>query len=298
MENIRLAFQGIWGHKMRSFLTMLGIIIGIAAIITIVSTIQGTNEQIKQNPIGSGSNVVTVQLCQGEYQYDLTYNPLPPNVRVIREETRSAIAVADLGNSYALKRGQPVIALGRPVGTDNGLAYGEVTSLGDTIALTDCRYIRVTTDIYGSSDGSGFLIDLDGRFVGIIEPAYAPEGSSTVAAVAISPVKAVIERITNNQAISYLGIHGDNVTSQLSADTGIPIGVYVTGVEAGSPADGAGLQVADVITGINEDTVNSMEAYQRLLMAKNPGDEVTLTVQRLGAEGFVPIEFTMTVGGM
>ncbi len=45
-ENIHLAFQGIWSHKMRSVLTMLGIIIGIAAIITIVSTIQGTNELI------------------------------------------------------------------------------------------------------------------------------------------------------------------------------------------------------------------------------------------------------------
>ena len=216
----------------------------------------------------------------------------------IRAETRSALTVADLGNSYALKRGQPVIAIGRPVGTDNGLAYGEVTSLGDTIALTDCRYIRVTTDIYGSSDGSGFLIDLDGRFVGIIEPAYAPEGSNTVAAIAISPVKAVIERITNNEEISYLGIRGDNVTSQLSADTGIPIGVYVTGFDENSPAAVAGLQVADVITGINEDTVNSMEAYQRLLMAKRPGEEITLVVQRLGAEGFVPIEFTMTVSGV
>ena len=47
LENINLAFQGVWSHKLRSFLTMLGIIIGIAAIITIVSTIQGTNEQIK-----------------------------------------------------------------------------------------------------------------------------------------------------------------------------------------------------------------------------------------------------------
>ena len=46
LENIRLAFGGIWSHKMRSFLTMLGIIIGIAAIIAIVSTIQGTNDQI------------------------------------------------------------------------------------------------------------------------------------------------------------------------------------------------------------------------------------------------------------
>ena len=56
LENIRLSFQGIWSHKMRSFLTMLGIIIGIGAIIAIVSTIQGTNEQIKQNLIGAGNN--------------------------------------------------------------------------------------------------------------------------------------------------------------------------------------------------------------------------------------------------
>ena len=47
LENIHLAFEGIWSHKLRSILTMLGIIIGIAAIITIVSTIKGTNEQIK-----------------------------------------------------------------------------------------------------------------------------------------------------------------------------------------------------------------------------------------------------------
>ena len=44
-ENIRLAFQGIWSHKMRSFLTMLGIIIGIASIIAIVSTIKGTSDK-------------------------------------------------------------------------------------------------------------------------------------------------------------------------------------------------------------------------------------------------------------
>lgn len=79
-ENIRLAFQGIWGHKMRSVLTMLGIIIGIAAIITIVSTIQGTNEQIKENLIGAGNNVVTVQLNEGSYPYDMAWNGNPDGV--------------------------------------------------------------------------------------------------------------------------------------------------------------------------------------------------------------------------
>ncbi len=87
-ENIRLAFQGIWSHKMRSVLTMLGIIIGIAAIITIVSTIQGTNEQIKENLIGAGNNVVTVQLNQDGYVYDLSWNAIPGEVKVITEETR------------------------------------------------------------------------------------------------------------------------------------------------------------------------------------------------------------------
>ena len=87
-ENIRLAFQGIWAHKMRSVLTMLGIIIGIAAIITIVSTIKGTNEQIKENLIGAGNNVVTVQLNQSGYSYDMSWNGIPSGVRTITEETR------------------------------------------------------------------------------------------------------------------------------------------------------------------------------------------------------------------
>ncbi len=91
MENIRLAFQGIWSHKLRSFLTMLGIIIGIASIITIVSTIKGTNEQIKQNLIGSGGNVVTVQLYQGGNPYDLAYNPLPPGVKVLAPSVKDAL---------------------------------------------------------------------------------------------------------------------------------------------------------------------------------------------------------------
>ena len=91
VENIRLALQGVWSHKLRSVLTMLGIIIGIAAIITIVSTIQGTNEQIKENLIGAGNNVVTVQLNQDGNPYDLSWNPIPTGVRTITEETRQEL---------------------------------------------------------------------------------------------------------------------------------------------------------------------------------------------------------------
>lgn len=91
IENIALSFQGVWSHKLRSFLTMLGIIIGIASIITIVSTIKGTNEQIKENLIGAGSNVVTVKLTQDGYEADLAYSSLPEGVTVIDEETRAEL---------------------------------------------------------------------------------------------------------------------------------------------------------------------------------------------------------------
>ena len=83
LENIRLSLQGIFSHKVRSILTMLGIIIGIAAIIAIVSTIKGTNEQIKNNLIGSGNNTVQVQLYQGDGTYDFGYQSPPANVPVL-----------------------------------------------------------------------------------------------------------------------------------------------------------------------------------------------------------------------
>lgn len=91
IENIRLSFQGIWSHKMRSFLTMLGIIIGIASIISIVSTIKGTNEQIKKNLIGSGTNTVQIQLYQGDYQYEMLYSGLPDGIPVRDETTMEKI---------------------------------------------------------------------------------------------------------------------------------------------------------------------------------------------------------------
>ena len=69
LQSFKLAIKSIWSNKMRSFLTMLGIIIGIASIISIVSTIKGTNEQIKKNLIGSGTNTVQIQLYQGDYPY-------------------------------------------------------------------------------------------------------------------------------------------------------------------------------------------------------------------------------------
>ena len=90
-ENLRLAFRGIWTHKLRSFLTMLGIIIGIAAIIAIVSTIEGTNQQIKENLIGSGSNTVDIQLYQNDWPMDLSYTEPPYGIPCVSDSVLDEI---------------------------------------------------------------------------------------------------------------------------------------------------------------------------------------------------------------
>ena len=90
-ENIRLSFQGIWSHKMRSFLTMLGIIIGIAAIIAIVSTIKGTSEQIKDNLVGSGDNLVDIKMYSSDWEYVSGQDTTPEGVPMIDETIKQEI---------------------------------------------------------------------------------------------------------------------------------------------------------------------------------------------------------------
>lgn len=132
IENIRLSFQGIWSHKMRSFLTMLGIIIGIASIISIVSTIKGTNEQIKKNLIGSGTNTVQVQLYQGDYQYEMLYNGLPDGIPVSDDTTLEKIkAVKNVEDAafYTVRSDY-----------DNSVYYGNNSISGSQIYGVDNNY--------------------------------------------------------------------------------------------------------------------------------------------------------------
>lgn len=91
IENLRISIQGIWSHKMRSFLTMLGIIIGIASIIAIVSTIKGTSEQIKEDLIGSGNNTVTISLYNGDNTYDAEYSSGNTNPPLLTEELKQEV---------------------------------------------------------------------------------------------------------------------------------------------------------------------------------------------------------------
>ena len=126
LENIRLSFQGIWSHKMRSFLTMLGIIIGIASIISIVSTIKGTSEQIKENLIGAGNNTITVSLYDGDSAYDAEYSGSQSQAPILttqqKEEIREMEQVENASFYYSRTYAESIYY--GEAGLDGGQVYG------------------------------------------------------------------------------------------------------------------------------------------------------------------------------
>ena len=146
-ENIALALQGVWSHKLRSVLTMLGIIIGIASIITIVATIKGTNDQIKNNLIGAGNNVVTVQLQKDGYVYEMEYNQLPEGVSLLDEEIKS-----DLKNLNDVDG----VAFFRRRNWADGVYYRN-TAYNGSIYGIDEDYLSINS--YSISYGRGFTAE-------------------------------------------------------------------------------------------------------------------------------------------
>ncbi len=179
LENIRLSFQGLWSHKMRSFLTMLGIIIGIAAIIAIVSTIKGTNEQIKENLIGSGDNTVNVQLYQGDNTYDVDYYGIPDGVPVISEETREQILELEHVENASLYVSRE---------TYNAVYYQNASMSGGKVCGIDKNYLDTCN--YIIKQGRGFC---ESDYKKFRKVAVLDENSADTLFQGINPVGKTVE---------------------------------------------------------------------------------------------------------
>lgn len=217
----------------------------------------------------------------------------------VDQDTRNAISVADLGSSYSVQRGEPVLAIGSPAGYNGSISYGMVTSVNNTKNTMDNEYHLLTTDIMGDSEGSGVLVDLEGKIVGIISQSFSIEDNkNVVTGLPISELKSLIERLSNNEDLIYLGIRGQDVGSDLAQKTGIPKGIYVNAMEEDSPAMVAGIQNGDVIVKIGENTTETLSQLRKELDKCKADQKIKVTAMRKGAEGYVEIVFDVTVGAL
>lgn len=213
-------------------------------------------------------------------------------------EDAADIPAAAFGNSYSVKQGDPVIAVGSPAGYPSAVSYGAVTSMDNVISTVDGEYKMLNTDIAGSSEGSGVLINLEGQIVGLISQNFAGNTGNTVAAIGISQIKPLLERLSNNEPLIYSGITGQDVTAEVSEKTGIPEGIWVDTVKADSPAMLAGIQSGDVIIKADDTDTTTMSKYQDYLESCSQNQVIQITALRKGTEGYVEIVFDVTLGAL
>lgn len=213
----------------------------------------------------------------------------------IPAETMESISVAVLGNSLITKQGELVIAVGSPLGTNYSILLGNITSVSKNIATTDNIYSAFTTDIVGSKNANGVLLNVAGEVIGLILQEYSGD-EEILTAISISELKTMIERLSNGADIPYAGLELTTVTNDIAAEYDIPKGAYIKDVEMDSPAMAAGLQRGDVIVSMGGDAIFTVDGYENKLISTSPGDTVAVVVKRQGPEGYTEIKCTLEIG--
>lgn len=240
-------------------------------------------------------NNTTVDAALKKYDGSTGIAILSVSRSALDDATLNRIEVAALGNSTLTTRGSVVLALGSPLGTNFSILMGTVTSTDNTISTYDANYNVLTTDIVGSSQGSGVLVNLNGEVVGIVMQDY-DNGSGTLTALSVSQLKDIIEKLSNGGDIPYLGLKISTVTADIQTEYEIPAGVYIKSVGMDSPAMAAGLQSGDVIVEMAGQEIRSVQNYKNVLSELSPGTEVEIVVKRQGANGYTRMTVSAAVG--
>ena len=215
----------------------------------------------------------------------------------IADDVWAQIETATLGGSKVVSEGDTVIAVGKLYGCDTIAGYGVIESGENYLDKADGQYQTIYTDVAGDISGSGVLVNIRGEVIGIINTSVRPDDQTNkISGYGISDIKDVIELLSNGKNVPYLGVSGVEVSSEMQGQ-GIPQGVYVKEVDAGSPAMAAGIQSGDIITNIADTDIINLLGYHNTLMKQNVGDKILVRGKRQGTGGeYVDIDFGVTVG--
>lgn len=210
----------------------------------------------------------------------------------VAENGDIAPAVLGSGTNKELT-GEPVIAVGNPAGGTNSVGYGMVTNAGLALDVTDSALTQITTDIAGSTQGSGVLVDLDGKVIGWIAMQYRTASTQNLlCGIGITEMKPLIEKMSNEIRMGYLGIHGTDVPEKVQEEQEIPAGAYILRTQMDSPAMHAGIQSGDVITAAGGQKVESYQELVDILTESRSGRELAITVMRRGSNGYHSVNLT------
>ena len=247
---------------------------------------------VTNNHVIDGAQQITVRLKDGT-SYDATLVGADPqtDVAVLKVEA-TGLQAAQVGDSASLQVGDTVVAIGNPLGELGGTVTNGIisaTSRQIDVEGQPMTLLQTNAAINPGNSGGGLFND-QGQLVGIVVAKTSATGVEGLGfAIPVDTAQAVWQDLITNGYVTgrgELGVSVIDVTDQrMALMYRLPqLGVYVAGVENGSAAQTAGLQVGDGILAVNGVEVSSADELKAQLEQCHAGDQVTLTVLRDGGQ--------------
>ena len=224
--------------------------------------------------------------------------------------TTEAIRIATLGDSNKLKVGNGVIAIGNALGYGQSVTTGVVSALNRDLAGddNDQKMIQIDAAINGGNSG-GALLNNKGEVVGINSAKYSSNATSSSAsiegmgfAIPISDVKDLITDLMNGKGDTSektsggtIGVEGHMITEAQSKSYGAPVGFYIDKVVKNSGAEKAGLEIGNIITGVEGEKVTTFDGMRSIIKSKKKGETVKLTISYVKGNNYKEKTVEVTV---
>lgn len=234
------------------------------------------------------SEVVDAAIKGTDAETDLAVIAVP--LQQIKDDTKSKIKVARLGNSDELKVGQGVVAIGNALGYGQSVTVGYVSALNREVRVsnTSTRELLQTDAAINPGNSGGALLNMKGEVIGINAAKYSSTEVEGIGyAIPISKAEDIMNQLMNRKTMNpveeakrgYLGIQGTSVDEESAAAFGMPRGVYVYKILEEGAAAQSDLREKDIITRVDGQSVRNMTDLQELLACYEMGEQIDLTVQ-------------------
>jgi serine protease Do len=290
----------------------------VDSIVTVSATVKGTLGQqgtstgsgfviaedgyvVTNHHVVEGAISVKVALHNSqEYKAEVVGYDAANDVAVLKIEAQG-LKLLKAGSSDDLIVGDQVVAIGNPLGElTSTMTVGYVSAKDRVIKTDGVRINMIQTDAaINSGNSGGPLLNMKGEVVGITTAKYSGTTSSGATIEGISfavPMDDIWKKITDLRDYGYitgaaLGVMVHDVDQKTAIYYGLPMGVYVTEVNAGGAAEKAGVLPRDIIVGIGDDPITSRNELDRVLEQYSGGESTTITVWRAGRE--VTLDITL-----
>ena len=245
------------------------------------------------------SNVISAKIKGTDPNKDLAV--IAVKLSDIPDETMESIKIATVGDSSALKVGEPVVAIGNAYGYGLSVTSGIVSALNREVTVqSDGQNITnklIQTDAaINPGNSGGALLNSKGELIGINSVKFISEDVEGMGyAIPISDVESIIGNLMNKETRDkvddaqkgYLGISNMvDVTDDVSKNYNMPVGVYVKTVLEGLGSDKAGMQDGDIITSVDGTTVSTSDQLREMMSYYSAGETIEVKVQRLNGNAY------------